>query len=652
MPDHFNAFEQHKKQVVQFSERLSELARAGGDEEAVGVLAEFMNRFSTNRFLVLVVGDFKSGKSSLVNALVGKAVCPVKATPRTAKVTRLSATLDQEPESLEIVYREDRPVERRRFVDGSLDELVAVGGKYIREVEFVDVFLHPGETILRHPVRLVDTPGIGSGEAEHSKLTREYLRHADAVLFVFAANKAYSETERDFLLTFRSLLDRTVFAVNRMDGVSDEDRKDIIEHIQASLVRDVLPKGAATPAIWPVSAASALKATKPSASFEDSGVPALVGALEERLAGTLALQLLSDIGGQQAQVCEGMAERAQFSLDALRASTSTLKAKKPAVAQLRGDLQSLMGRVAGIEEAVQQLEESALLRVPEQVSQVRSSIVNTTWTWIQRCPSEAVCREELPAVVGKIVSDRLSLLDDELLATLAEAQDSTEDSLRELFESMEERARQILVADKTMQKPARGGLRRRASALSRLAAIAEGVGGPTEGYGLASTAITGALAPSSTVRFLSVAAAVSLLLATLGGPVGWVVAGLASLIAAIAGYDHASTWRERVLNHISEALDSQVLGQTEETVEQSLRGYFVGLAADVRQRAAAFNEQLQSIAMEVDRELAREARNREKEEARLRAHIEHLDALRAELATFVGELPRPGPNPAAEPAAE
>lgn len=641
MADHFSAFDQKKKQVMRFSERLSALARDGRDEEAVRVLAEFMDRFATNRFLVLVAGDFKSGKSTLVNALVGKAVCPVKATPRTAKVTRLTATRQEdEPESVEVIYREDRPAERRRLDEGPLDEFVALGGKRTSEVSLVDVFLHPGSTILRHPVRLVDTPGIGSGEADHSKLTREYLQHADAVLFVFSGTKPYSETERDFLLTFRTLLDRTVFAVNRMDDISAEDRQDIIDHIRTSLARDILPKGAALPTIWPVSATKALAGMKAGASTEDSGVPDLVRALEERLAGTLALQLLKEIGGQQVQVCEGLTERAQLSLDALDEAAKSLHARRPRIAELRAELQTIVRDAARIQEAARQNRTVLLAQIPETMTQLRSAIVNTTWAWIQRCPSEEACKKQLPGVVAKIVADQLSLLDYQLVNSLSKEQATTEDNLRQLFESMERRARHALLADKTVQQTVKGGLRKRAAALSRLAAIADGVGGPTEGYGMASAAITGALAPSSTVRFLSVTAAVSLLLAALGGPVGWVVAGIASLIAAIAGYDHASTWRERVLNHMAEAFDRQILPRTEQTVEESLRTYFVGLEAEVQQRATAFLEQLQSIATEVERELELETRNRSAEVARLRHHIEHLETLQRELAEFVDDLLR------------
>ncbi|MBE2253184.1 MAG: dynamin family protein [Myxococcus sp.] len=651
MSDHFKTFELRKKQVVRFGERLTSLARDGHDEEAARVLAEFMARFGSNRFLVLTVGDFKSGKSTLVNALVGKTVCPVKATPRTAKVTRLSATaVADEPEFVEVVFREDRPPERLRLEDGPLDELVAVGGKRTNEVELVDVYLHPRETILRHPVRLVDTPGIGSGESEHSKLTREYLKHADAVLFVFSGSKPYSESERDFLLTFRSLLERTVFAVNRMDDVPPEDRNDIIEHIQTSLVRDILETGAPVPTIFPVSATKELAAMKTGESSSDSGVPALVAALEERIAGTLALRLLSEIGGQQAQVCEGLVERAQLSLEALAVSAESVQVKKPKVAEVRAALRTIAGSATRIEQAVRDREARVVEQVPARMSRLRSEIVNATWAWIQHCPTESACKQQLPGVVAKLVSDQLALLDRELLSVLVEAQNVAEADLRQLFESLEKKARQILIADKAVPQAGRGGLRKRAAALSRLAAIADGVGGPTEGYGVAAAAIAGALAPSSTVRFLSVTAAVSLLIATLGGPVGWLVAGVASLFAALVGYDHASTWRERVLKHMAEAFDREVVPRTEQAVEESLRTYFVGLAAEIQQRATAFVDQLQSIANEVERELERESRSRDAELKRLGLHVQQLEALQGELADFVADV-SPQSTAASEPLA-
>lgn len=641
--NHFAEFEHRKEQVVRFAERLRTLATTGGDAEAASVLQGFMGRFATNRFLLLVVGDFKSGKSTLVNALVGRPVCPVKATPRTAKVTRLSAVEggDQE-EVVEVTFRDDRPPERRSLDDGPLDELVAVNGRRTSEVALVDVYLKPRETILRNPVRLVDTPGIGSGEAEHSRVTREYLKHADAVLFVFSGTKPYSETERDFLLTFRPLLERTVFAVNRMDDVSDEDRKDVIEHIQASLVRDVLESGVAPPPVFPMSATRALAAMNAERreGLDDSGLPLLVEALEAQLAGALALNLLGNVAEQQIDVCDGVSDRAQLRLDALAAAAESVQTtKKPALEELRSDLPRIGGESGRVQQAMRRTEADVLAWSPERVQALRQDVVEAAREWIAQCPTEETCRKRLPGVVAKLIADYAELLDRELAARCKRAQGMADEGLRRVFESMEGRVRKFVARRGEGPAESRGGLGRRVAALSRISALANGVGGPTGGYGLASAAVASALGPSSTVQFLSVTAAVSLLIAAMGGPVGWLVAGVASLIAAIAGYNHATTWRERVLNHVIDGFDRQVTQNVADALEETIRTFFGGLVAEIEERSSAFLAQLEAILRDIEREMDRERRSCEDEAARLRAHVKELEGLRSELTDFVSKTP-------------
>src|SRR4051812_21388852 len=118
-----------KTALLETGERLRQLAVSGRDPTSAQVLDDFLERFRRTRFLVLVVGDFKSGKSTLVNALIGRKLCPVKATPRTAKVTRVSSVSQPNgPEEVEISYVLDRPKERVPLQESTLDDLVAVRG--------------------------------------------------------------------------------------------------------------------------------------------------------------------------------------------------------------------------------------------------------------------------------------------------------------------------------------------------------------------------------------------------------------------------------------------------------------------------------------------------------------------------------------------
>jgi hypothetical protein len=521
---------------------------------------------------------------------------------------------------------------------------VAVNGRRTSEVALVDVYLSPGITILRNPIRLVDTPGIGSGEAEHSKVTREYLSHADAVLFVFSGTKPYSETERDFLLTFRPLLDRTVFAVNRMDDVPHEDRAEVIEHIRSSLVRDVLEKGLAAPVVFALSATRALAAmnTGGSDALAESGLPKLVEALEGQLAGALALKLLANIAEQQIEVCDGLGDRAQLALDALAAAAESVQnTQKPALSELRLELPRIAKASTRVQDEARRTEAEVLAWSPGRVQALRHTVIEAAGTWIQQCPTEETCRKKLPGVVAKLIADHVDVLDRELAARCKQAQGTAEAGLRLVFESMEARVRKIVQRRTGGPAVSRGGMGRRVAALSRIAALANGVGGSTGGYGLASAAVAGALGPSSTVKFLSVTAAVSLLIAAMGGPVGWLVAGVASLIAAIAGYSHATTWRERVLTHVTEGFDRQVARNVEDALDETVRTFFSGLVLDIEERSAAFLAQLTEVVCDIERELDRERRSRESEAGRLRTHLKDLEALRGELTEFISKMPPP-----------
>ena len=632
--DYFRQFQSRKRRIVELGRQLAALAKTVSDAEAARVLADFMGRFTQNRFLLLVVGDFKSGKSTLVNALVARSICPVRATPRTAKVTRLAAAGSTESERIEVAFREDRKAESHPLRDGALDDLVAVGGKRVNEVQLVDVYLHAGDTLLRNPIRIVDTPGLGSGESEHSASTRDYLQHADAVLFVFSASKPYSETERDFLLSFRSLLDRTVFAVNRIDEIPHEERDEVLEHIRSRLLRDVLAAGSQPPKLHQVSALEAINAstTKNAELRERSGLPSLICALEERLAGGLALNLLTDVVTQQEIVCSGLQERGRLALDSLSGAEKIAETRRPQLTQLRNDLSEQALRWSRAIEGLATVEAEILVWGAERVTGMRDSILKQCSKWLESCSSEDVCKREFPGVAAKIVADQLDSLDLEVASRLRTYQDAVDVQLRNLFDSMESATRNVMSPASKIGSAA--SLSNHAAALSRLAALAGGIGGPTEGYGLATAALSGALAPSRVVRFFSIAAAVSILLATLGGPVGWVVAGVASFFAVLLGFDHALTWKQRVLTHVTRGVDERVIPATLDRFEESARGFFVGLASEAEVRAIAFRDRLLALIADVDRDLAREASSRRTEISRLQSSLKHLSEVYSELRSL------------------
>lgn len=633
------AFPQRKATLIGLAERIKTLANECGDTGTAVVLDEFMHRFAATRFLVVVAGDFKSGKSTLVNALVARSVCPVRVTPRTARVTRLCAVERPDTgEEVVVTYLEDRPAERRDLAQVSLDDLVAVKGKETEAVDMVDVFLKPGDTLLRHPLRLVDTPGLGSTNADHSETTRRYMSHADVILFVFTASKPFSDAERAFLLENRSRIDRIVFAVNQIDRAGDE-ADEVLSYVRHTLQTEVLAEGASIPTLHPVSGSNALAAFQAGdmEALKQSGLPSLVDAIEEHLADRHVTGLVRTIAQQQREVALGLDAQIAMTEAALVSSQASAEALRPKLSVLRGQLKDAANRTLEIKTRIEATRASSVATSSDRVLEIRKRVLTTVQAWLTGCKSEDACKRDLPAVLAKSLTDEVEAIEEDLRSGLATIADRELRALTEIFRHMEGLVRQTFVPTKGIDAAVGGAFGKGAAALSLLEAFSQKVGGPTGGYGAASAALKAALAPSAPVQFLSVTAAVSLIVALFGGPIGWVVAGVASVLATIVGYSRASTWRERVLENVSAKLDEGVLRELADALETSISQAASALAADVDARMAAVSAQFAAVLEEVRRDLDRTQRKEQKERDRVQERRNELSAVLRDMGTFLAD---------------
>ncbi len=189
---------------------LEELAALGDqrDREQIGALRE---RLAAARLRVLVAGEAKRGKSTLVNALLGRPVLPSGVTPLTAVATTVR-------------YGED-PRAEVRFADGheekhplaALDDLVTERGnpRNRRGVAAVTAFVEA--PVLAGGVELVDTPGTGSVFAWDTDAAYQALQSMDAAVFVLTADPPVSASERDLLARVGNLSVTTFAVLNKAD---------------------------------------------------------------------------------------------------------------------------------------------------------------------------------------------------------------------------------------------------------------------------------------------------------------------------------------------------------------------------------------------------------------------------------------------------
>ena len=195
---------------------LAEVAGRLGAAEVAEQVAEAAGRLQALVLEVAVVGEFKRGKSSLINALLGRQVLPVGVLPLTAVPT----VLERGQEGLLVEYadgrRERHPLDRiARFVTEDANPANTLG------VARVTAQLHA--PLLDEGVRLVDTPGVGSVHDHNTRTTDVYLPSLDAAVLVAAADPPISKAERAFLERVAEHAVRLFVVLNKADYLHPDD---------------------------------------------------------------------------------------------------------------------------------------------------------------------------------------------------------------------------------------------------------------------------------------------------------------------------------------------------------------------------------------------------------------------------------------------
>lgn len=283
-------------------------------------LLSLRSRFENGRFHLAVLGQFKRGKSSLLNALLGNSLLPTSVVPLTAIPTFVEYGPDLR---IRVRYRNGKPEEE--FAGKSVEEAVKTLEGFVTEegnpknrldVMQVDI-LHPAP-ILRHGVVLIDTPGIGSTFTHNTKVTLNFLPQCDAALFVVSADPPLTEVEVEFLKAVKSKVDRLFFIFNKIDYLSDSERKAALGFFRKVLAEKLEVNGDYP--IFPVSTRRGLdaKLLEDPGLWNESGLQEVENHLVRFLASEKAEALREALGRKALDVLNDALMRLTISLKSLR----------------------------------------------------------------------------------------------------------------------------------------------------------------------------------------------------------------------------------------------------------------------------------------------------------------------------------------------
>ncbi|HUG29025.1 MAG TPA: dynamin family protein [Candidatus Limnocylindria bacterium] len=193
---------------------VGELARAHGRDDLMHRLEQVAQRVARTETIVCVVGEFKKGKSALINALLESPVCPVDDDFATMTVTVVRYAAEPTASARR---REGGKLIVEAIGASDLDRWVAErdGDDRPHGVELVEVGLP--NAFLERGVALVDTPGVGGLNAAHAAATLAFLPTADALVFVTDASAELSGPELAFLETARKAGLPILIAITKVD---------------------------------------------------------------------------------------------------------------------------------------------------------------------------------------------------------------------------------------------------------------------------------------------------------------------------------------------------------------------------------------------------------------------------------------------------
>ncbi len=281
---------------------------------------------------VVVVGEFKQGKSSLVNALLGAAVCPVDDDIATAIPTYL--TYAEQPAATLLVKEADGPagadpdegLRRQPLELSRLRDTVLEGGHAdAADEEPSGVEVRLPRPLLQGGLVLVDTPGVGGLGSAHSAATLAAASLAQALIFVTDASQELTRAELDFLRQAREMCGTVICVMTKTDLYPAW--RQVRDRTEARL-REA---GFADPVI-PVASPlreAALRDEAPDLDAE-SGYPELVGALRERVGDSAEAVLASDAAATVVATCTQL--EAQFQAE--RAALADPEEAQRVVAEL------------------------------------------------------------------------------------------------------------------------------------------------------------------------------------------------------------------------------------------------------------------------------------------------------------------------------
>lgn len=242
----FSSFTNYKQTVIDLTgdlKKILEFSRRMNLDGNVAAVEDVLKRLAEDTFSVAIVGEFKRGKSTLINALLEKDVLPTDVVPTTATINRVAYSVTP---FVRIEYNdgktEDIEIEK---LNDYVTKLTPESEQVAQTVKIATVY-YP-VNYCKNGVTIIDTPGLNDDEAM-TNVTLSVLPQIDAAIMVMMAGSPFSQYECDFLenKVITSDLGRVLFVVTGIDLYDEDDAQKILNVIKKRITESILAKAKKT----------------------------------------------------------------------------------------------------------------------------------------------------------------------------------------------------------------------------------------------------------------------------------------------------------------------------------------------------------------------------------------------------------------------
>jgi len=639
-------------------ERLRTISKKLKLDGSVELIDDVIDRVKKQAFSVAIVGEFKRGKSTLINAFLGSEILPSDILPCSATLNRVTHGL--------------KPQLKIRFKDGREEELEIDRLKeYVTKLtpESEETATTIEEATVYYPIRhdnvdIIDTPGLND-DISMTAVTLSVLPRVEAAVMVMMAPAVFSAYERDFLENklLTNDLGRVIFVVNAIDRCTKPgDKERLLENAVDRLQKYILSraeeqfgkdsedykvyiKKIGKPKVFGISAEQAL-AAKLNADEEalvQSGFAKFQTALEEFLTtgqGAVRLQVAVNraiASGSEILAAINIQENA---LEMRREEFDAAYEKSVAeIAALRGKKKEEMRLIDRATENVRYNVRPLLNQLEDEIKQAAEQTIDSSTVTKDDLRNKKNLSEKLAKAVSNSVQNVGQRMANKIQSEIQQGLEREIDRLKDFAESVDQTLTQIEMNFSNVDADANRKVSSGAEAIAAIVSVYTGFGGIWSGYKKAG--IKGAAVGAA--GSLATAAGGGVVIALLGLPLAWPAILALGVVSIFTGgwltdvvfpsdriEAFKTNYKEAVLKEIEKQLKSNPIHQQ---VDEQISQTFASLKQTLNQEVEALLDNTQSTLSETSRKRGSDLMQTETERR-------ELSEIRAETERILGNAQR------------